>query len=51
MVAAQLDVSLAEALVRLRAHAFGHDRRLTDVAQDVVARKLRFRDGLPPNPT
>ena len=51
MVAAQLDVSLAEALVRLRAHAFGHDRRLTDVAQDVVARKLRFRDGLPRNPT
>ncbi|HTW07902.1 MAG TPA: GAF and ANTAR domain-containing protein, partial [Acidimicrobiales bacterium] len=42
MVAAQLDVSVAEALVRLRAHAFGHDRSLTEVAKDVVERKLRF---------
>jgi hypothetical protein len=42
MVAAQLDVSVGQALVRLRAHAFGNDRRLTDVARDVVDRKLRF---------
>jgi hypothetical protein len=42
MVSAQLDVSVVEALIRLRAHAFAHDRRLTDVAQDVVARRLRF---------
>jgi GAF domain/ANTAR domain len=42
MVAAQLDVSVAEALIRLRAYAFGNDRTLTEVAEDVVARTLRF---------
>ncbi|MEA3216187.1 MAG: hypothetical protein QOJ19_2343, partial [Acidimicrobiia bacterium] len=31
-----------QALVRLRAHAFGNDRALVDVARDVVARTLRF---------
>jgi GAF domain-containing protein len=44
MVAAQLEVSVAQALIRLRAHAFGNDRALSDVAQDVVARRLRFDD-------
>ena len=44
MVAAQLDVSVAQALIRLRAHAFGNDRALTDVAADVIARTLRFDD-------
>jgi hypothetical protein len=42
MVAAQLGVSVREALVRLRAYAFGNDRSLTDVAKEVVDRKLRF---------
>jgi len=42
MVAAQLDISVGEALVRLRAHAFSHDLGLNEVAQAVVARKLRF---------
>jgi hypothetical protein len=42
MVAAQMDVHVSEALVRLRAHAFGAGRNLTDVARDVVARRLRF---------
>lgn len=42
MVAAQLDSTVGQALVRLRAHAFGNDRRLHDVAGDVVARRLRF---------
>jgi hypothetical protein len=42
MVAAQLEVSVGQALIRLRAHAFGNDRPLTEVAQDVVTRKLRF---------
>ena len=42
MAAAQLDESVGQALVRLRAYAFGNDRPLTDVAKDVVARKLRF---------
>jgi hypothetical protein len=42
MVAAQLDISVGQALVRLRAHAFLYDRPLREVAQDVLARKLRF---------
>jgi hypothetical protein len=42
MVSAQLEVSVGEALVRLRAYAFANDRLLTDVADDVVARRLRF---------
>lgn len=42
MVAAQLEVSVGQALIRLRAYAFGNDRPLTEVAQDVVARSLRF---------
>jgi GAF domain-containing protein len=42
MVAAQLDVSVGQALIRLRAHAFGNDRALTEVAHDVVGRRLRF---------
>jgi hypothetical protein len=42
MIAAQLDVNVADALVRLRAHAFANDRPLAEVAADVVARRLRF---------
>jgi hypothetical protein len=42
MVAAQLEASVGQALVRLKAYAFGNDRALNDVAKDVVARKLRF---------
>jgi GAF domain len=42
MVAAQLEISVGQALIRLRAHAFGNDRPLPDVAREVVARRLRF---------
>lgn len=42
MVSVQLEVSVAEALIRLRAYAFSHDRLLTDVAEQVVSRRLRF---------
>lgn len=42
MVAAQLDVSVGQALIRMRAHAFGNDQTLTDVARAVVDRRLRF---------
>jgi GAF domain-containing protein len=42
MVAAQLDVNVGQALVRLRAYAFGHERPLTEVAKDVVARRFQF---------
>ncbi len=42
MVSVQLDVSVGDALVRLRAHAFGTDRPLAEVARDVIDRQLRF---------
>ena len=42
MVAAQLDVSVGQALIRMRAYAFGNDRPLTEVAGEVVARAFRF---------
>jgi hypothetical protein len=42
MVSGQLDVSVVQALVRIRAYAFGHERLLDGVAEDVVARRLRF---------
>jgi hypothetical protein len=42
MIIAQLGVTAAVALVRLRAYVYAHDRRLHDVAKDVVARRLRF---------
>jgi GAF domain-containing protein len=42
MISVQLGVSQAEALIRMRAHAFRHRRALADVASDVVARRLRF---------
>jgi hypothetical protein len=33
---------VTEALIRLRAYAFSNDRLLDEVAQDVIARKLRL---------
>lgn len=42
MISVQLGVSLEEALVRLRAHAFAASTPLDDVAGDVVRRLLRF---------
>jgi ANTAR domain/GAF domain len=42
MIIVQLGVTAAVALIRLRAYAYAHDRRLRDVAADVVARRLRF---------
>ena len=42
MVSAQLGVSVDEALVRLRAHAFANNLRVADLARDVVARRVRF---------
>jgi GAF domain-containing protein len=49
MLTVQLGVTAAAALVRLRAYAFAHERRLSDVARDVVARRLRL-DGNEPSP-
>jgi hypothetical protein len=42
MVAVQLGVSLREAMVRLRAYAYAHERRLSDVADDVIARRINL---------
>ena len=42
MVSVQLGISVGEALIRLRAFAFSHDRPLTDVAQNVIARRIRL---------
>jgi hypothetical protein len=44
MVSVQLGVSMEVALLRLRAHAYASGRPLGEVAQDVVARRLRFDD-------
>jgi GAF domain-containing protein len=44
MVAAQLDLPVADALARLRAHAFATGRTVKDVSADVVARRLRFEE-------
>jgi ANTAR domain len=49
MLTEQLGTSIEEAFVRLRAYAYAHDRRLTEVARDIVARRLRLRpDPVPP---
>jgi hypothetical protein len=42
MIMVQVGVTLAEALVRLRAYAYAEGRPIADVARDVVARRLRF---------
>ena len=42
MIIVQLGVSAETAFARLRAYAYSHDRRLGDVARDVVDRRLRF---------
>jgi hypothetical protein len=47
MITVQLGVTAAVALTRLRAFAYAQDRRLRDVAGDVVARRLRFDPDAP----
>lgn len=47
IIAAQLDIPVGRALIRLRAYAFGNERNLTEAATDVVNRTLR----LPPDQT
>jgi GAF domain-containing protein/ANTAR domain-containing protein len=42
MLVAQLDIDPAEALVRLRAHAYANGRSATDVARDILAKRLRL---------
>jgi hypothetical protein len=42
MVQEQLGVSTADALLRLRAKAFADERSISEVAADVIQRRLRF---------
>lgn len=42
MLTEQLGVDIVEAFVRLRAYAYAHDRRLRDLASDIVTRRLRL---------
>ncbi|MBG6225291.1 GAF domain-containing protein [Arthrobacter sp. CAN_A2] len=42
MILVQADVSAAEALMLLRAHAFAHEQSLEDAARAVIGRKLTF---------
>lgn len=44
MLTVQLGLPIAEAFARLRAYAYAQDRRLADVASDIVARRLRLAD-------
>jgi hypothetical protein len=50
MAAAQLGVSMTDALAALRAYAYTHGRRLTEVAADVLARRVRLSPGPPTDP-
>jgi GAF domain-containing protein/ANTAR domain-containing protein len=43
MIHVQLGVELNEAMARLRAYAFAHNRSVSEVAADVVARRLVLR--------
>jgi ANTAR domain len=50
MLTEQLGVSITDAFVRLRAYAYVNDLRLTDVARDIVARRLRLHPDPDPGP-
>jgi hypothetical protein len=43
MLTEQLGVRIDEAFIRLRAHAYAHDRRLAEVAREIVTGRLRLR--------
>jgi hypothetical protein len=47
MVMVQLSTTLADAMARIRAYAYANDQRLSDVAGDIVTRKLSFGQQLP----
>ena len=51
MVAVQIGVTIAQAVVRIRAYAFGNGLALGDVAAAVVARTLRFHPDAPNEPS
>jgi hypothetical protein len=45
MVAVDLEVSLSEALLRIRGHAFAHQLTLVQVAKEIIARRLSLDNG------
>ncbi len=47
MVTVQLGVTLAEAMARIRAHAYAQDRQLSEVAEDILAGKLVLESDAP----
>ncbi|MDQ1745225.1 MAG: hypothetical protein QOE23_3564 [Pseudonocardiales bacterium] len=47
---AQLGVSASEALVRLRAYAFSHNRTASEVALDIIEHRLRLPDDATDDP-
>jgi ANTAR domain-containing protein/GAF domain-containing protein len=47
MILVQLGIGAEAAFARLRAYAYAHERRLSDVARDVVDRRLRFEPDPP----
>jgi hypothetical protein len=51
MLTVQLGVTAGEAFARLRAYAYAEDRRLADVAGDIVARRLRLEPDAPDSVT
>lgn len=44
MVAAQLGIGVSDAWAVVRAHAYARDRPLSEIAADIVARRLRLED-------
>jgi GAF domain-containing protein len=44
MVAIQLSIPAADALLRMRAHAFAHDQSVAETAAQIVSRRLRLHD-------
>ncbi len=44
MISIQLQIPVAEALLRIRAHAYAEERPIGVVASDIVARRLRLGD-------
>jgi len=44
-VAVELGVSLQEALMRIRGYAFAHQKTLSEVAKDIIERRLRLEPG------
>jgi ANTAR domain/GAF domain len=43
MLTEQLGVDITAAFLRLRAYAYAHDRALSDLARDIVARRIQLR--------